>query len=527
MEQGGRAAPALLVVEQHTELGAGADLGLEVGVADGHGLALAADAADAVHQLVQARSAEATAYAALDGDEIGGRPHQIRARAHMAAEAVMVVVAQAERGGQVLGEAPFVLAEHRPHLLLVHRAPDAGVQHQAVGQLGIPVLGAHGQQMVFAQRLDVLGVPDGVGGFELARRADARIARGACIGGDGAALVVGVGARHAGLQLAVGNAGVVAQGDLRLVELDLVGIAVGHACATARGVVHVAQLALAVVVAGAVGFGVQPDLMVLGEGDGQARAQRILVGLDGRGAALADAAARRAGLQVRAVAVIGLSAQRQAHHVFLDRAIQIEAQFFGIPFLRVYRNTCLQLHRATPCLGDLAGDDVDHAAHGVRAVERGHRATDHLDAFDGGDGRNQAGERAAKTVGRDVAAGVLATAVDEQQRVIAGHAADADVQAAGLARGAAHVNAFHVLERFGQVAVLLGLQFFARDDRNGGGRLGKFLLEAGGRDHHFGQSAGDLGMRLQAKRGNGSGYKRGAQNVNDGTACQGHWNSPF
>ena len=54
MEQGSRAGKAGLAIKQCGDFRAGADFGLEVGVTDIDRCALAADAADAINQLVQA-----------------------------------------------------------------------------------------------------------------------------------------------------------------------------------------------------------------------------------------------------------------------------------------------------------------------------------------------------------------------------------------------------------------------------------------------------------------------------------------
>src|SRR5690606_8424673 len=102
---------------------------------------------------------------------------------------------------------------------------------------------------------------------------------------------------------------------------------------------------------------------------------------------------------------------------------------------------------------DLFGDDVDYAAHGIGAVQGVHRAADHFDSLDGRQRRHEAGGGFTKTVGGDVACGILPAAVDQDQGVLALHAAHADVQAAGLAGALAHIDAFHVFQRLGDAAV--------------------------------------------------------------------------
>ncbi|KAG0772808.1 hypothetical protein G6F22_015423 [Rhizopus arrhizus] len=66
----------------------------------------------------------------------------------MAAEHVVVVVAQAEGGGQGVGQRPVVLGEQRPHAVLLLRvATVAGTVHaeHAVDHVGVVVLATHGQ----------------------------------------------------------------------------------------------------------------------------------------------------------------------------------------------------------------------------------------------------------------------------------------------------------------------------------------------------------------------------------------------
>ncbi|MNT06573.1 hypothetical protein D3C72_1412450 [compost metagenome] len=66
----------------------------------------------------------------------------------MAAEDVVVVVAQAEGGGQGVGQRPVVLGEQRPHaVLLLGVAAVAGTVHaeHAVHHIGVVVLAADGE----------------------------------------------------------------------------------------------------------------------------------------------------------------------------------------------------------------------------------------------------------------------------------------------------------------------------------------------------------------------------------------------
>src|SRR5690606_39291686 len=118
----------------------------------------------------------------------------------------------------------------------------------------------------------------------------------------------------------------------------------------------------------------------------------------------------------------------------------------------------------------------------------------------------------AEAVGGDVAAVVLAAAVDQHQGVGAGHAADTDVEPAGLAGALADVHAFDLAQGFGQVAELPALELLATDHADAGGGVGDLLFLARGGDddgvevdgcgggHRFGQ-----GRRGGGRQDDGSG----------------------
>uniref|UniRef100_A0A0N4ZL49 LigA n=1 Tax=Parastrongyloides trichosuri TaxID=131310 RepID=A0A0N4ZL49_PARTI len=100
-EDGGVGAEGRAVVEIDAELIGHAGFRGQAGAADQRQGALAAEAVDAGGQLFQARGLEAAADAALQGPLFIGVPDQVGARAEVAAEHVVVVVAQADGQGEV------------------------------------------------------------------------------------------------------------------------------------------------------------------------------------------------------------------------------------------------------------------------------------------------------------------------------------------------------------------------------------------------------------------------------------------
>ena len=186
---------------------------------------------------------------------------------------------------------------------------------------------------------------------------------------------------------------------------------------------------------------------------------------------------------VGAQAPVQAAAHGQAQLVGGDGAAQVEGGAVVVAKAVIALRGAIQRDLADPFLADLAGDDVDDAAHGVRPIERGHRAAHHLDALDRRHRRNEVGVDVAKAVGtRAGAVLVQPLAVDQHQRVVAGQTANADVHAAGLA-AALDRHALDIGHRVGQVVKGLGFEFLARDDRDGRGRFLDLLLEARRRDH--------------------------------------------
>ncbi|MNV22740.1 hypothetical protein D3C71_1137270 [compost metagenome] len=171
-----------------------------------------------------------------------------------------------------------------------------------------------------------------------------------------------------------------------------------------------------------------------------------------------------------------------------------------------------------PAVQRALGDDVDHATHGVGAVQGGGRATDHFDAFDRIQRWDVVELIAAEVIRVDVAMVVLATAVDQDQRVIRAHAAHRNGALAGLVAGFAHVHAFQVTHRVEQGHVRALGQLFLGDDRNARRRIGDLLLKAAGGDDHLvqrGRGAVAIGVGGDAE---GAEHGGGEQVAGDGRA---------
>src|SRR5690606_9284582 len=185
----------------------------------------------------------------------------------------------------------------------------------------------------------------------------------------------------------------------------------------------------------------------------------------------------------RVAAVKHAAAQGDAELVGDDGAAQVEIRLAGVAGVTILLEPGFQPDRTAPFLRHLAGDDVHDATHGIGPVQRGHRAADHFDALDGREGRDEAGRGVAETVGRDVARRVLTATVDQNQRVFAGHAADADVQIARLAGCAAYVDALDVAKCVGQIDERFLFKVFTRHYRDRGRRRLDFLFETRCRYH--------------------------------------------
>lgn len=210
-----------------------------------------------------------------------------------------------------------------------------------------------------------------------------------------------------------------------------------------------------------------------------------------------------------AVGDVGADAQAE---VVGQRATEQSTHLRGIAARLRIRLAVVIRDRATPFGTDLAGDDVDHPAHGVGAVQRGHRTAHHFDALD--HVRRKPVEVLRAEVVAVVHAGriALAAAVDEDQGVLLGQAAQADL---GLRAGEGITagDAGHGAEQLADAADRLALDFLAGDDADAGGRVADPLLGAGGGDYdgvEVGRVGSDLavGVRLGGQgEGNGGGER--------------------
>ena len=511
VEHGAAGRPAGQVVEVGADFRRRARFRLQVRAADEGNRALAAETVDAWRQLFHARRLVALADATLDGPARCRVPHGIRAGAGLAAEDAVIVIAGAEGQREMLQHLPFVF--HEQGFLREFEC----LWRHAIRHFRFPPLRADGRH-VFAQRHDQFGVEHLAFHFQRARAAGhgarrARRNRAA----QGFRLVHHV----AAVERAKAEAARVRQGPLVALVFLFWPVAALHGLG--------AELAARIVVGLAARVGVEDDGVVAVWREGQARAKVFNVRTHGVGAHV-----RRGSRTVRAVvadvgriAALLAAAQGQAQQVGGDGAAQVEAAAFHVAESGFFLQGVVGRDGAHPLLAHLARDDVDHAAHGVRAVQGRHGAADDFDALDGGQRRHEARLRAAEAVRRDVAGRVLAPSVDQHQGVVAGHAADADVHAARLVARRAHVDAFHAFQRLRQVAEALLRQFLARQHRDRRGRLLDILLEAGrGHDHfrHAGRRA-RLGVSRQAGQGgHGQGQGGGTRQARAAGAV-GHANS--
>ncbi|MNS57939.1 hypothetical protein D3C72_908410 [compost metagenome] len=171
-------------------------------------------------------------------------------------------------------------------------------------------------------------------------------------------------------------------------------------------------------------------------------------------------------------------------------------------------------HAAIPVGGHFAGDDVDHPAHGVGAVQRRHWPTDHLDAFDRLKRRHPALLDPGTVTVRTGRPRVLALAVDQHQRVLGGHATDADIAGTGAT---GHHYTRNILQGIGHITVGLVLDLLAGNHRNRRRGILDLLGETRGGNHHVVQLHGLLAFGtglggVQRAEGNGeagSSKKRG------------------
>src|SRR5690606_12011600 len=139
--------------------------------------------------------------------------------------------------------------------------------------------------------------------------------------------------------------------------------------------------------------------------------------------------------------------------------------------------------RTAPVILHLAGDDIDDAAHGIGAIQGGHRPANHLDPLDGIHRRHIHELAVAEVVRPDVTHNALPTAVDEDQGVILGQAAHGDTDVAVLVEIGTYIHALNVAQGVGEARVGLTLKLLAADHADARRRIGYLLFETRSRYH--------------------------------------------
>ncbi len=128
-----------------------------------------------------------------------------------------------------------------------------------------------------------------------------------------------------------------------------------------------------------------------------------------------------------------------------------------------------------------AGDDVDHAADGVGAIERALRSAQNLDA------RHLGGQQVAKVELGGERGVVDLDPVDQNQGLVALRAANADLGESARGAGAADREPRHVAQRLGDDPHAAVLEHLVLDHGHRGTHFARGDRHPAGRDHHLGR----------------------------------------
>src|SRR5690554_5760548 len=192
----------------------------------------------------------------------------------------------------------------------------------------------------------------------------------------------------------------------------------------------------------------------------------------------ADAVAR-----IALLAVVQAGTQPKPDQALDQRATGEQVGLAVVTELRVFLECQPVADGTAPVVLHLAGNDVDHAAHGIGTVQRGHRPTDHLDTLDGVHRRHVHELAVAEVVWSDVTDVALTATIDQYQGVVLRQATHGDADITVLVQIRAHVDTFDITQRIGQAGIGLALQLLTADHADAGRRVGEFLFKTGGRDH--------------------------------------------
>ena len=394
----------------------------------------------------------------------------------MIAKGGVIVVAAAQRQGQGIGEAPFVLGEQGPLGEL-----ERGRCH-AVGHLRIPVLTAQGEGVITPLRRE-FAVEDDALGFQITRTARA----GHAVGNDPTDRF-GLAPGQRVLQGPESQTPVVGQHSLIAVELQGVGIA-----ARRRGG---AQFAVGIIVPLACHIDVQPKVVIRMRCQAQTSAQipyfafgRTATEPPDRSLGSIDGLVSQFGIVAGQIAATHCQPQQVAN----DGPVGEDIAAIQIAELVVALKCRIGRDRPLPRIADLLGDDVDDTADGIGAIQGRDGSAHDLDALDRRYGRQEAGRGFAKPVRRYAAGRVLAPSVDQDQRVVRAQSTDVDGQATRLAHRRADINAWHIGEDFRDRASPTLTNLLAGDHTDRCRRLFDPLFEAGRRYDDI----GDLRRRVR------------------------------
>ncbi|MNM59032.1 hypothetical protein D3C81_702760 [compost metagenome] len=476
VEQGQAGGETFEVVPDEADFLAQALLRLEAGVTDDDCRVATAtgDLAPVIHGGADVRRAITTGYATLDGPLLGRVIDPVQAWRPVGAVVLVAVHAQAAGQGEGFGQAPFVFGKQCP---------------RPAGQL--VDAGRRGQLVALVAEVFVFVLATESGDVRIAEERHLRIEHGVFQFHAPAGVL-----DLLALQVAFAGEAVPAPG-MGDGEIGAVVVVATVGSARRTAFVRVALLL------GLARF--QGDVVVFIRGERQ-------LGRGAVGALLVEAVDDMVFVAARTLAV-----QLQA-----DQVVDQRPGDEGIGAVVVARVGAVLEGRfgadaAVPLRGNLAGDDVDHPAHGVGAVQRRHRPAHHFDTFDSFQRWHPALLDTGAVTVRASGTRVLAFAVDQHQRVLGGHAANADVAGAG-ATGDHHAR--HIAQGIGDVTVGFVLDLLAGNDRNRRRRILDLLGETRRGHHHvvqlqrLGLGSGVRGVqRAEGEREAGFAESRGHEDL--------------
>ena len=169
----------------------------------------------------------------------------------------------------------------------------------------------------------------------------------------------------------------------------------------------------------------------------------------------------------------------QTDQAVLERAGEAEITLLDIAGAGVILNNGVQLNGASPLVGHLAGNHIDHPANGIGSVKGGHGTAHHLNPLNTLQGRQPVLLETGAAVGTGFASG-NPFAIHQNQGIRRRHTAHDNIRAAITGTPTGNNHPGNIAQGIGGILVVALLNLLPVNHADGSRRIFHLLSEATG-----------------------------------------------